>query len=113
MKLKEYQNFKKLIKYYTEGENLSEMLNNYKRVRASMGTTYGAGLLMVQYGEFAIFYKDVIKDLAKIYGDEFNLERYYTKNKELKYRDGECYAWTVYKHKIARALETMVRKGEL
>ena len=48
-----------------------------------------------------------------IYGDDFKESVYFTKNGDYREKNNETYCWTVYKNKICRTIETMIKKGEL
>lgn len=113
MRTAEYNKFKSHILEYMDKQELAETLANYKTLRESNGTTWGAGQTMVQWGCFACYYSQVIEALKEIYGEEYKPEIYETKAGDLRWKNGEAYCWTIYKAKIARTLETMERKGEL
>lgn len=113
MKIKEFNAFKKHILEYMTTEELAENIKHYKTLRESNGTTWGAVQTMAQFGCFAVYYSQVLEALAEIYGEDFDESRYYTKSGELRFKGGECYAWTIYKAKIAKACEMMEKKGEL
>ncbi len=113
MKIAEYKAIKAHILNYMTAEELAENIEQYKTNRESNGTTWGAVQTMAQYGCFAVYYSQVLDALKEIYGDEFKESTYLTKSGELRYKGGECYAWTIYKAKLAKACEMMEKKGEL
>ena len=68
---------------------------------------------MVQDGCFDCYYDSVISTLKAVYGDDFKEDVYFTKDGSYRWKNDECYAWTVYKHKVALTIETMEKKGLL
>lgn len=112
MKKIEYENFKKHILDYMSVEDLKETLKTYRNL-VHCDYTYVKAKQMVQDGCFACYYADVLDILKSIYGDDYKEDVYFTKDGELRWKNDECYCWTVYKHKIALTIETMEKKGEL
>lgn len=68
---------------------------------------------MVQDGCFDCYYDSVIDTLKTVYGDDFKEDVYFTKDGSYRWKNDECYCWTVYKHKVALTIETMEKKGLL
>ena len=116
MKNIEFRKFREhILSYYEEGiKALEEDISRYKVcIPESGGTTWGAVNTMCQWGVFDVYYSQCFGTLAEVYGDEFDESKYLTKDRQWRYRNGECYVWTVYKDKICRTIEMMVKKGEL
>lgn len=112
MKKVEYEKFKKLVLDSLSKEDLKRTLETYSKMRG-LGTTYLRAKQMVQDGAFDCYYSQVIDDFQWVYGDDYKEDPYFTKDGELRWKNDECYAWTVYKHKMALTIETMEKKGEL
>lgn len=112
MKKVEYEKFKEHILGSMDIEDLKANLQSEK-TRCYCDCTYTKAKQMVQDGFFECYYAGVIEVLKDIYGDDFKEDVYFTKDGELRWKNDECYCWTVYKHKIALTIETMEKKGEL
>ena len=115
MKKLEFEKYREHILNHMDGDiqKLSETIKQYKTLRESNGTLYGAVDTMCQYGLFDIYFSDCLETLKWVYGDEFDESKYITKNREWRWKNDENYLWTVYKAKIAKAIEIMVKKGEI
>lgn len=112
MKKVEYEKFEKLVLDSISKEDLKSTLETYGKMRG-LDTTYLRAKQMVQDGCFDCYYSQVIDDLQWVYGDDFKEDVYFTKDGELRWKNDECYCWTVYEHKIALTIETMEKKGLL
>lgn len=112
MKISEYNKFKTEILEYMDIEDLKENLKNYKSFK-NIYSTYQAGAQMVQDGCFACYYSQVLATLKDVYGTDYKAEAYETKDGQLRWKNGEAYCWTVYKHKMALTIETMEKKGDI
>lgn len=112
MKLAEYEKYKDHILEYMKIEDLKADLESYSKQRG-LDTTYLRAKQMVQDGFFECYYQGVMEALEGIYGDDFKRETYENKDGYLKWKNDECYCWTVYKHKVALTIETMEKKGLL
>lgn len=114
MKKIEFENYKKhLLGYMTEQE-IVDQAKEYLKIKSNL-TYYHAGKNMVQDGFFEIYYSGVMEALEEIYGDDFNRSVYEDKDGYLKWKNDECYCWTVYKHKVGLTIEKMAKelsKGE-
>lgn len=113
MRNTEYRKFKAHIYNYLDPQELKDTIKTYKKLRESNGTIWGAVQTMVQYGVFDVYHSQVIDTLKHIYGDDFKESVYFTKNGDYREKNNETYCWTVYKNKICRTIETMIKKGEL
>lgn len=113
MRTVEYNNFKSHILDYMDKQELADTLAHYKTLRESNGTLWGTVDTMCQYGLFDVYYDQVLDTLKEVYGDKFDESKYITKNRQWRWKNNEAYIWTVYKAKIAKTIETMVKKGEL
>ena len=92
MTKKEYENWKEHILSYM---SLDDIRANIKGLDYTRGNTYTKALKMVQAGFFACYYK-------------FDESIYFTKKNEWKWRNGECYVWTIYKAKVALTINKML-----
>ena len=109
-----YNRFKNcIILQYMDIKKLSETVKTFTTLRESNGTIYGAGLTMVDYGCFGCYFSTILEELKEVYQSDYNENIYLNKDGSLKYKNGECYAWTIYKHKIALTIEKMSKKGEI
>lgn len=115
MKKLEFEKYREHILNHMEGDThkLAETIEIYKDLRDSNGTLWGAVDTMCQYGLFDVYFSDCLETLKEIYGDEFDENKYITKNREWRWKNNECYLWTVYKAKIAKTIEIMEKKGEI
>lgn len=112
MKIAEYNNIKKHIFEHMAVEDLAENIKACKN-RREIATTWHAAHQMAQDGFFNCYYSQVLETLKDIYGKDYKEETYKTKDGSLRWKNDEPYCWTVYKAKIASAVEQMERKGEL
>lgn len=112
MKKTEYNKIKEYIMEFYEGgiKDLKAEVEHYKELPETHGLAYQAGLKMVEYGNFACYFGNVLDIMAEWYGDEFDETRYINKDETWKYKNGECYIWSVFKHKMAMAIEKMVKE---
>ncbi len=115
MKKLEFEKFREHVLGHMDDdlENLEKTIKQYKDLRESNGTLYGAIDTMCQYGLFDVYFSDCLETLKWVYGDEFDESRYITKDREWRYKKGENYLWTVYKWKIASTIKMMIKKGEV
>lgn len=109
----EYRKYKAHIYNHMDPEDLKANIEQYRTLRESNGTVWGAAQTMVQWGCFDCYFSQVLDTLKYVYGDDYDESKYLTKKGELRYKNGECYCWTIYKAKIARTIEIMLRKGEI
>lgn len=109
MKTVIYNRVKTYIKYYFEDINDLIRDMNAAALPSDM-TTYSKIRRLVENGCFACSYHQMQEDLAEFYGNEYDNSRYHNKNGDLKYRDGECYLATIYRHMVALAGEKMVKE---
>lgn len=112
MKKLEYEKFKEHILSSMDIEDLKANLETYGKL-SGCDSTYQRAKQMVQYGSFECYFSGVIDVLKDVYGDDFKEDVYFTKDGDYRWKNDECYCWTVYKHKVALTIETMVKKGEL
>lgn len=113
MRTAEYNKYKKHILEYMDKQELDETLANYKKLRGSNGTTFGAAQTMVQYGCFACYYWQCLETFEEVYGEEYNQDIYLTKAGDFRVKNNEVYCWTIYKAKISKTIEIMEKKGEI
>lgn len=117
MKTVEYHKFKgHILDYYMSIDDLKEQLKVYDKIFEGTpfkGNIYHYGKQMVQDGFFDCYYQSAFGTLEFIYGDDFKRDVYLTKDGQFRWKNDEYYVWTVYKHKVALTIETMVKKGEL
>lgn len=111
MKIAEYNKFKSHILDSMSVEDIKSTLESYGKCY-KLGSTYLRAKQMAQDGCFACYYDSVIEVLKDVYGDDFKESTYFTKDGDYRWKNDECYCWTVYKHKVALTIETMERKGE-
>lgn len=111
----EYRKYRQHILDHMDGslEKLKNTIKDYKELRESNGTLWGAVDTMCQWGLFDVYYSDVLDTLKDVYGDKFDESKYITKDRQWRFKNNEAYCWTVYKAKIAKTIETMFKKGEL
>jgi len=111
----EYRKYRQHILDHLDGglEELKDTIKTYKKLRESNGTLWGAVDTMCQYGEFDVYYSQVLETLFEVYGKDYDESKYLTKTGEIRWKNGEAYCWTVYKAKIARTIEIMIKKGEI
>ena len=111
----EYRKYRQHILDHMDGslEKLKNAIKDYKELRKSNNTLWGAVDIMCQYGLFDVYYSDVLGTLKNIYGDKYDESKYLTKNGDIRWKNGEAYCWKVYKAKIAKAIEIMLREGEV
>lgn len=112
MKLAEYEKFKEHILGSMDIEDLKANLEIIAKI-CVCDSTYQRAKQLVQDGAFECYYDGVIDVLKTVYGDDFKEDVYFTKSGDYRFKNGECYAWTVYKHKVALTIETMEKKGLL
>ena len=92
--------FKKVKEYildFTSIEDLKADLKNCTPVE------------MVRGWSFACYNSQALEALRGFYGSDFDESRYINKDWSWKYKNGECYAWTIYTHNVAMAIEKMAR----
>lgn len=108
----EYEKFKEhILEHFDDAKTFKEELDCY--IKEAKGNIYQAAYIMCQYGCFDIYYNDCLETLKDVYGDDFDESKYITKDEAWRYKNNEAYIWTVYKAKIARAIDMMYKKGEL
>ena len=112
MKKLEYEKFKEHILGSMELEDLKANLETYSKI-CVCDSTYQRAKQLVQDGAFECYYDGVIDVLKTVYGDDFKEDVYFTKDGSYRWKNDECYCWTVYKHKVALTIETMEKKGLL
>ena len=66
-------------------------------------------LKLVEDGFFSVYYYQVLEDLETFYWENFDKTRYFTKKWELKYKNGEVYARTIYKNMLAYTMEKLIK----
>ena len=110
MKLAEYEKFKSHILDSMSSEDIKSTLQSYSKIRG-LDTTYLRAKQMAQDGCWECYYDGVIEVLKDVYGDDFKEDVYFTKDGSYRWKNDECYCWTVYKHKVALTIETMEKKG--
>lgn len=112
MKNIEYRKFREHILDHMDGgiKELKKTIEDYKELRESNGTLWGAVDTMCQYGLFDVYYDQVLDTLKEVYGDEFDERKYITKDRQWRWKNNEAYIWTVYKAKIAKTIEIMIKK---
>lgn len=115
MRKAELRKYKKLIAVYYDGreidgvDNLAEMLKtNREAARHPQDTDIQASMRLVEGGDFGIYYVDIEGDLAEVYGEDYKAETYRTKSGEFRTKHGEVYLWTVYKVKMAQAINAII-----
>lgn len=115
MRKAELQNYKKLIADYYDGrkfegaDSLADMLQiNREAARHPQDNDMQASMRLVEGGDFAIYTYDVETDMAEVYGEDYKPEVYTTKAGELRVKHGEIYIWTVYKAKMAQAINAII-----
>lgn len=115
MKNIEYRKFREHILDHMDGgiEELKKTIEDYKELRESNGTLWGAVDTMCQYGLFDVYYDQVLDTLKEVYGDEFDESKYITKDRQWRWKNNDAYIWTAYKAKIAKTIEIMIKKGEI
>ena len=115
MKKIEYEKFKQHILSHEDDnpKRLKEDLDRYLLLPESNGTLWGAVNTMCQYGCFDVYYRQVMDTLKEIYSDEFNESKYMTKDGQFRLKNNEAYCWVVYKAKVAKAIEMMIKNGEI
>lgn len=115
MKRLEYENFvKHILGHMDENpQKLEDTIKDYSTLRESKGTLWGTIDTMCQWGVFDCYYDQCLETLKWVYGDEFDENKYITKNRQWRWKNDEAYIWTVYKAKIAKAIEMMIQKGEI
>lgn len=114
MKNTEYRKFKEHILDHMESvEKLSSTIEDYKTLPESEGNFWKTIDTMCQYGLFDVYYDQCLETLKEVYGDEFDESKYITKDRQWRWKNNEAYIWTIYKAKIAKTIETMIKKGEL
>ena len=114
MKKIEYERFKEhILDYFPDTKELKNEIERYKTIPDSHGTLWGAVDTMCQYGLFDVYYGQCLDTLKEVYGDEFDESRYFTKKGDWRWQKNTCYLWTVYKAKICKTIEMMIKKGEL
>lgn len=109
----EYRKFKAHIYMYLDPQELKDTIKTYKGLRESNGTLWGAVNTMCQWGVFNCYHDQCLDTLKEVYGDEFDESRYLTKKGDWRWKNNEAYVWTVYKAKICKAIEMMIKKGEI
>lgn len=115
MRKAELQNYKKLIADYYDGreidgaDSLAEMLKAEREAaRHPQDTDLQAAMRLVEGGNFGIYYTDIEGDLSEVYGEDYKTETYRTKSGEFRTKHGEVYIWTVYKAKMAQAINAII-----
>lgn len=115
MRKAELQNYKKLIVDYYDGveidgaDSLAEMLKAEREAaRYPQDTDLQAAIRLVEGGDFGIYYTDIEGDLAEVYGEDYKAETYRTKSGDFRIKHGEVYIWTVYKAKMAQAINAII-----
>ena len=63
---------------------------------------------LVQDGFFSCYYSQALEDLETFYWENFDKTRYFTKKWDLKYKNGEVYARTIYKNMLAYVMNKMI-----
>lgn len=115
MKKAEFEKYRGHILDHIDGgtKELANTVKQYKDIRESNGTLWGAVDTMCQSRLFDVCCSDCLKTLKWVYGDEFDESKYITKNGDWRLKNNERYIWVIYKAKIAKAIEIMEKKGEL
>lgn len=115
MKKIEYEKFREHVLAHMDDnpKKLKDTIEDYLELRESKGTLWGAVDTMCQWGLFDCYYDQCLESLKEVYGDEFDESKYFTKDRQLRWRKNEAYVWTVYKAKIYKTIEMMIKKGEI
>jgi len=110
----EYRKFREHVLGHMDGnmKKLKNYINEYKTLRESKGTLWGAVDTMCQYGLFDVYYDQCLETLKNVYGDEFDESKYITKDRQWRWKNNDAYIWTVYKAKIAKTIEKMIKEKD-
>ena len=67
---------------------------------------------LVQDWFFVCYHDQAFRAINDFYWDEFDESRYINKDESRKYKNGECYVWTIYKHMVAMAIDKMAKNSK-
>lgn len=119
MRKAELANYKKLIGAYYDGReyddanSLADMLRvERESARHPQDSDIVASMRLVEGGDFAIYYEEVEGDLREVYGEDYKEATYRTKSGDLRVKHGDVYIWTVYKAKMAQAINAIIEDEE-
>ena len=115
MRKAELNNYKKLIANYYDGREFDDAASladklklNREAARQPQDSDMQAAMRLVEGGDFAIYYTELEADMCEVYGDDYKPEIYRTQSGEFRVKHGEVYIWTVYKAKMAQAINAII-----
>ena len=108
----EYRKFKAHIFMHLDADELADILYGYLH-KDENRTLWGGVEMMCKEGYFNKTYGQVLDTLKYIYGDKYDESKYLTENGGIRVKNGVAYCWIVYKAKIAKTIEIMIKKGDI